>query len=160
LEQQVHTLADESARCEKGLKALRDAKSIDSVPENRVLLARRMSSQQRWQQFRRCDPRISTSGPANAGKRQRATPNLGGATVNAKLLNPDISLIGDFIGTAGHNMGRPQHHQWNVTNLEFGFQAIIDPSRAPTPSSPSARRGSAWMKLTLTFTSLSLRTGE
>jgi hypothetical protein len=31
----------------------------------------------------------------------------GGATSNAKLLNPDISLIGDFIGNFGHNNVTP-----------------------------------------------------
>jgi len=60
-------------------------------------------------------------------------PNLGGAgTAAAKALNPDISVIGDFIGALGGNS------QQNTVSLqpmpafqmhesEVGFQSIIDP---------------------------------
>ena len=51
---------------------------------------------------------------------------IGGAPQNAKLLNPDISMIGDFIATVGGNPFNP------VPALEFheaelGVQAVIDP---------------------------------
>lgn len=54
-------------------------------------------------------------------------PSLGGAGASAaKALNPDISLIGDFIGAAGHDPVYPlpslQMHE-----SELGVQAIIDP---------------------------------
>ena len=53
-------------------------------------------------------------------------PTYGGATSAAKALNPDISVIGDFIGVAGGNPIQPtpalQMHE-----SEVGFQAIIDP---------------------------------
>src|SRR5215475_6019269 len=60
-------------------------------------------------------------------------PNLGGASGSAaKALNPDISVIGDFIGAIGGNS------QQNTVSLqpipafqmhesEVGFQSIIDP---------------------------------
>ena len=52
--------------------------------------------------------------------------STGGATSMAKALNPDISVIGDFLGAAGHNSirGTPslQMHE-----SEVGFQAVIDP---------------------------------
>jgi hypothetical protein len=51
---------------------------------------------------------------------------FGGATSNAKLLNPDISLIGDFIGTAGHNAVSPSP-SLQLHETEVGMQAIIDP---------------------------------
>lgn len=62
-------------------------------------------------------------GPAQGGV-------IGGAPQNAKLLNPDISLIGNFIATAGGNPFQPgpalEFHE-----AELGVQAIIDPySRA------------------------------
>ncbi len=65
--------------------------------------------------------------PAGApGTPSGALPVYGGASALAKVLNPDISAIGDFIGAAGHNPVRPvpalQMHE-----SEAGFQAIIDP---------------------------------
>ena len=55
-----------------------------------------------------------------------AVQSYGGATSNAKLLNPDISMIGDFIGTAGHN--RVVHsNSLELHESELGVQAIIDP---------------------------------
>ncbi len=51
---------------------------------------------------------------------------IGGAPQNAKLLNPDISMIGDFIATAGGNPFQPgpalEFHE-----AELGIQAVIDP---------------------------------
>ena len=51
---------------------------------------------------------------------------IGGAPQNAKLLNPDISMIGDFIATAGGNPFSPgpalEFHE-----AELGIQAVIDP---------------------------------
>jgi hypothetical protein len=60
------------------------------------------------------------------------TPNYGGATAAAKALNPDISVIGDFIGAAGGNsapslatLQPPPALQMHES--ELGLQAIIDP---------------------------------
>jgi hypothetical protein len=55
-----------------------------------------------------------------------ALPTYGGATSNAKLLNPDISMIGDFIGTVGHNSVVPSR-SLELHESELGVQAIIDP---------------------------------
>jgi hypothetical protein len=52
---------------------------------------------------------------------------LGGAgTAAAKALNPDISMIGDFIATTGHNpvVSAPT---MEMHESELGVQAIIDP---------------------------------
>jgi|SRR5882672_4390049 len=54
------------------------------------------------------------------------TQTFGGATSNAKLLNPDISMIGDFIGTAGRNTVSPGK-TLELHESEVGMQAIIDP---------------------------------
>jgi hypothetical protein len=52
---------------------------------------------------------------------------LGGAGASAaKLLNPDISMIGDFIGVAGHNPIQ-QSPSLQMHESELGLQAIIDP---------------------------------
>src|SRR5437762_5839431 len=51
-------------------------------------------------------PSIAVPEPVPAAQVAQ-TQTYGGATSNAKLLNPDISLIGDFIGTAGRNTVSP-----------------------------------------------------
>ncbi len=44
----------------------------------------------------------------------------------AKVLNPDISVIGDFLGTVGHNRERPLP-LFELHESEVGLQAIVDP---------------------------------
>jgi hypothetical protein len=52
---------------------------------------------------------------------------LGGAGGSAaKALNPDVSVIGDFIGAAGHNPLNPTP-SFQMHESEIGLQAIIDP---------------------------------
>jgi len=52
---------------------------------------------------------------------------LGGAGGAAsKALNPDVSVIGDFIGAAGHNPVNPTP-SFQMHESEIGLQAIIDP---------------------------------
>lgn len=53
-------------------------------------------------------------------------PTFGGNTAAAKALNPDISVIGDFIGSAGHNPLFPTP-AFQMHESELGLQAIIDP---------------------------------
>ena len=67
--------------------------------------------------------------PAAAGQAAEQTPTtalggLGGAA--AKALNPDISVIGDFLGAAGYGA----HHgtpSLEMHESEVGFQEVIDP---------------------------------
>lgn len=59
-------------------------------------------------------------------------PVYGGASAAAKALNPDISVIGDFIGAAGGSPALPFAAQQPFPSLqmhesEVGLQAIIDP---------------------------------
>jgi hypothetical protein len=56
-----------------------------------------------------------------------AAPQLGGAgAAAAKVLNPDISVIGDFIGGAGNPANR-YTPSFEMHESEVGYQAIIDP---------------------------------
>jgi hypothetical protein len=65
--------------------------------------------------------------PATAGAEGGAQlPVYGGASAAAKALNPDISVIGDFIGAAGHNPFS-EFSALQMHESEVGFQAIIDP---------------------------------
>ena len=64
---------------------------------------------------------------ARAGEPVAQEPSLGGAGGSAaKALNPDISMIGDFIGSAGHNPVNPTS-SFQMHESELGVQAIIDP---------------------------------
>jgi hypothetical protein len=127
LEEQVRSLAEEVAVLRGELNTVRDAKSPDTAPGARVLLA---SSHIDPGTFVAGAPVFSSEASqlpqtqAIAGGTQPQT--YGGATSNAKLLNPDISLIGDFIGTAGHNIVSPSR-SLELHESEVGMQAIIDP---------------------------------
>ena len=64
------------------------------------------------------------SAPAPA---QAAAQTLGGApAAAAKVFNPDISVIGDFLGAAGNSAGHPSP-SLEMHETEVGLRAIIDP---------------------------------
>ncbi len=129
LEDQVRALVGEVAVLRGELKTLRDAKAPAPGPGNHVLLT-----------STRIEPGVLPSGatspavaptapepnPAPPAPQVAQTQTYGGATSNAKLLNPDISLIGDFIGTAGRNTISPSR-SLELHESEVGMQAIIDP---------------------------------
>ena len=74
-------------------------------------------------------PQTPTPSVLTAATSDAATqgPVLGGAGGSAaKALNPDISMIGDFIGVAGHNPVDPSP-SFQMHESELGVQAIIDP---------------------------------
>src|ERR1700676_5180379 len=57
----------------------------------------------------------------------QAQVSLGGAGGAAsKVLNPDIAVIGDFLGAAGNPAGRPTP-ALEMHESEVAFQAILDP---------------------------------
>src|SRR5260370_25770248 len=119
LEEQVRTLAGEVALLRTELKELRETKSPEQSSAPQILLA---SSH--------AEPGMLSSPPAPAAAQATQTQTFGGASGNAKLLNPDISLIGDFIGIARHNNVWPGR-SLELHESEVGLQAIIDPySRA------------------------------
>jgi hypothetical protein len=114
LEEQVRTLAGEVALLRSELKELRETKSPEQSSAAQVLLASAHP-----------EPGMLPA-PAPAAAQTTQTQVFGGASGNAKLLNPDISLIGDFIGTAGHNNVAPGR-SLEMHESEVGMQAIIDP---------------------------------
>jgi hypothetical protein len=66
-----------------------------------------------------------TGAPGTAA--QQPEPRLGGAgAAAAKALNPDISMIGDFIASAGHNPVNPTP-SFQMHESELAVQAIVDP---------------------------------
>src|SRR6267378_7911509 len=119
LEEQVRTLAGEVALLRSELKEFRETKSPEQSSGPQVLLASAHP-----------EPGVLSSSPSPAAPQTAQTQTFGGASGNAKLLNPDISLIGDFIGTVGHNNVSPGR-SLELHESEIGLQAIIDPySRA------------------------------
>jgi hypothetical protein len=125
LEEQVRALAEQVAQLRGELKAVREAKSPQPPTTDRILLA---SSHVEAGTLPATAP--ATAAPFAAPEPLPAqiaqTQTYGGATSNAKLLNPDISLIGDFIGTAGRNTISPSR-SLELHESEVGMQAIIDP---------------------------------
>ncbi len=130
LEQQVSMLAEQVALLRGQLKVLADAKAPGEDSGARLVLT---SSPAPVSAEPSSTSASSTSAaPAVAAAPQAQamqstqSPTLGGASGNAKLLNPDISLIGDFIGAAGHNDVAPSR-ALELHESELGVQAIIDP---------------------------------
>ena len=76
-------------------------------------------------------PAVAQAQPTPAAPAEQAaapsTVSLGGAgAAAAKVLNPDIAVIGDFLGAAGNSAGRPTP-SLQMHESEAAFQAILDP---------------------------------
>jgi hypothetical protein len=54
------------------------------------------------------------------------TPVPGATSSNAKVFNPDIAVIGNLLGAAGHNPNSDQP-TFGLDEVETSFQAIVDP---------------------------------
>src|SRR5258707_5702777 len=126
LEDRVRTLAEEVAVLRGELKAVSDAKSAAPPSDPRILLTAAHVESGMLPATPLPTAASASPDPSPAAPQVAQTQTYGGATSNAKLLNPDISLIGDFIGTAGHNTISPSR-SLELHEPEVGMQAIIDP---------------------------------
>jgi hypothetical protein len=108
-------------------------------PDNSALMQkirdledRILAMEEQIQQLKEQPAATQSASPAAAGTASAAAPvqqpiALGGAGGSAaKALNPDISVIGDFIGIAGHNPVQPSP-SLQMHESEVGLQAILDP---------------------------------
>jgi hypothetical protein len=84
-------------------------------------------------------------GAEGAGGPTGALPTYGSAVTGSKVFNPDMAIIGDFLGAAGKNPVNPSPAM-EMHESELSLQAIVDPTRAPISSSRSAKKGSSWKK--------------
>jgi hypothetical protein len=66
------------------------------------------------------------SGSAGAGGPQGTLPVYGGTTALSKIFNPDIAVIGNFLGAAGRNDINPAP-AFEMHEAEATFQAVVDP---------------------------------
>src|SRR5207237_10380874 len=79
-------------------------------------------------------PAVASPNEAQAGigGGTASLPVYGGASAASKALNPDVSVIGDFVGAAGGGSAPPLATLQPFPSLEMheseiGLQAIIDP---------------------------------
>lgn len=66
------------------------------------------------------------AGAAGAGGPAGALPVYGNVSAASKIFNPDMAVIGDFLGAAGRNTTDPQP-ALEMHESEASFQAIVDP---------------------------------
>jgi hypothetical protein len=129
LENRLQSLEQEIATLKGDLQAARAPATNDQTGTPRLVLASAtIPSSAADAAAPAPAPAPSAQAPAQ-GEPQPASgqlPNYGGASAMSKVLNPDISVIGDFLGAAGHNTVNPQPGL-EMHESELGLQAIVDP---------------------------------
>jgi hypothetical protein len=160
LEEQVRSLAEQVALLRAELETVRHAQAPAAPAGNQVLLASAhiepgMTSAAAAATVvpPGAQPAPSAEPVSSVPAQVTQTQTFGGATSNAKLLNPDISLIGDFIGTAGHNNVAPGK-SLEMHESEVGLQAIIDPYARADAFLSFGETGVNVEEAYITFTSL------
>ena len=66
------------------------------------------------------------AGAAGVGGPSGALPVYGGAATGSKVFNPDMAVIGDFLGASGRNAVNPDP-ALQMHESEASFQAVVDP---------------------------------
>jgi hypothetical protein len=66
------------------------------------------------------------AGAAGAGGPTGSLPVYGSTSALSKIFNPDIAVIGNFVGAAGKNDVNPMP-ALNLNEAEVSFQAVVDP---------------------------------
>jgi hypothetical protein len=163
LEEQVRALAEQVALLRAEMQNMRQTQAPAAPAPNQVLLT---SSRVEPGMVSTATPAVVPpdvspgAGPAPSPEPVASVPaqvtqtqTYGGATSNAKLLNPDISLIGDFIGTAGRNSVSPSK-SLEMHESEIGMQAIIDPYARADAFLSFGETGVNVEEAYITFTSL------
>jgi len=71
-------------------------------------------------------PQPAVAAPQPAPPEPVQTPPGGGAPLTSKVFNPDMAVIGNFIGAAGNNSIEPMP-ALKLNEAEVSFQAVVDP---------------------------------
>jgi hypothetical protein len=66
------------------------------------------------------------AGAAGAGGPQGTLPVYGATTATSKIFNPDVAVIGNFLGAIGKNAVNPAP-VFDMSEAEASFQAVVDP---------------------------------
>jgi len=93
------------------------------------------------------------TGAAGAGGPQGALPVYGNVSALSKIFNPDMAVIGNFIGAAGKNDIEPTP-ALDMHEAEASFQAIVDPYARADFFLSASPEGLEIEEGFLTFTSL------
>ena len=72
------------------------------------------------------------AGAAGAGGPTGALPVYGATSLASKIFNPDIAVIGNFLGAAGRNTVNPSP-ALELPESELSLQAVVDPLVAGEP---------------------------
>jgi len=116
----LRALEDRIIALEGEIRALKAAQAANPPAESAAKPAEQAATTTAPAAAQQPTPVVATSTYATP------LPVYGGSSAAAKILNPDISVIGDFVGAAGRDPNRSvptlQMHE-----SEVGLQAIIDP---------------------------------
>ena len=126
LEDQLRLLTQQVSLLQVELTSMREANTTGPESSAHVVLTSVHSEAATPPQAAVANSVAAMPPPQDNSMQSSALQTYGGATSNAKLLNPDISMIGDFIGTVGHNSVVPSK-SLELHESELGVQAIIDP---------------------------------
>jgi hypothetical protein len=122
-EEQLKALEERIAALEAEVKALKAAQAVGPPAPQAAVTAQEAA------------PPAPSSAPAQApgqapevatSTTPTPVPYYGSASTAAKILNPDISVIGDFRGAVGRDPNRDVP-ALEMHETEVGFQAIVDP---------------------------------
>ncbi len=128
LEQHIRELEDRVIALEGKIRSMESAQASQSAPSAPVAQATAQVPAQATA------PATPSPNETQAGLASAAgqLPIYGGASAASKALNPDVSVIGDFVGAIGGNSAPPLATLQPFPSLqmhesEIGLQAIIDP---------------------------------
>ncbi len=137
LEQKIRDLEDRVIALEGKIRTMQAAQQPAAAPSGAAQPAPEQASQQPAAQAPVATaPATPSPGETQAGmtgtESAGPVPVYGGQSSAAKALNPDVSVIGDFIGAVGGNTPPPLATLQPFPSLqmhesEIGLQAIIDP---------------------------------
>ena len=127
MQEKFKALEERIAALEAEVQALKSAQSTPAAPSPAAAMAEEKAPPPaEAQQPAPTAPPTVAATPVLPGESAGQLPVYGGASAAAKALNPDISVIGDFLGTVGHNPVAPVP-SFEMHESEVGFQAIVDP---------------------------------
>jgi hypothetical protein len=124
LEDRLQSLEQEIAALKGDLQAARAPATNDQTGAARMMLASAVIPPPAEAVPTPATPRVPGQGQPQPVPSQ--LPTYGGASSMAKVLNPDISITGNFLGAAGRNPVNPQP-ALQLAESEVGLQAIVDP---------------------------------
>ncbi len=128
LEQHIRELEDRVIALEGKLRSMESAPAPPAAPATQNAEAAAQTSAPATAPAKPSPNEAQAGLVGSAGQ----LPIYGGASAASKALNPDVSVIGDFVGAIGGNSAPPLARLQPFPSLqmhetEIGLQAIIDP---------------------------------